>query len=121
MDTELVWFEESNWERQKDATHVIFHFKIKNPSIIKVVKDYMESIGMKGKNFEDTVQFAGRKNVMAHHGFCVDMVNKEFWPIGRHEVGSLASQPGYYIGYPSQVIEFVSNHTGRLTGKKFGL
>jgi hypothetical protein len=121
MDTELVWFEDSNWEHQKDATHIIFHFKIKTPSVIKVVKEYMESIGMKAKNFDDTLFGVRIHKSSPYNGMCVDMVNKEFWPLARYEVNSLVSQPGYYIGYPSQVIHFINSNTGRLTGKKFGL
>jgi hypothetical protein len=126
MDTELVWFEDSNWEHQKDATHIVFHFKIKTPSVIKVVKEYMESIGMKAKNFDDLSIEQTFFGVRIHKsspyiGMCVDMVNKEFWPLSRYEVNGLASQPGYYIGYPSQVLHFINSNTGRLTGKKFGL
>jgi hypothetical protein len=86
----------------------------------------MESIGMKAKNIDEFAALkmatkSSRKGSLHLAGVCVDMVNKEFWVLNRHDYNNLVGSQGYYVGYPSQVIEFTTNNVGRLTGKKFGL
>ena len=121
MVEEMKWFQEGNWNNEKDATHFIFQFKTFNFAIVKVIKYYLESLEMKARNPEEFKDAAKVKSKSSYvfSGICVDMVNREFFFLARHDCDT--TKTGWYKAYPSQVSDFTKNNYGRLTGKRFGL
>lgn len=113
LTTEQNWFVESNWEHQKNTEIVTITPKVKSPAVVKVTVDYLKSIGIKVKD-EEIASALGAKSIPS---IIVNLVEKEIAFSGRYFNDGRVS----FQAYPSQVLEFLEQNKGRLTGKKFGL
>jgi hypothetical protein len=117
LETEKKWFVESSWEHQKTAEYVIITLKVKNTAVMKVTIEYFKSIGIKIDDSKP--EFYHRH--LALTSIVINLVNKEMtvqrFLDYRHFVDNKIS----FQAFPSQVLEFLEQNKGRLTGKKFGL
>jgi hypothetical protein len=122
LETEKNWFVESSWEHQKTAEVVVITPKVKSPAVVRVTIEYLKSIGIKiddsfpppNKKFTPSIIVnLVNKEMVLSHGLRTDRLQG----IGRY----FSDNKVIFQGYPSQILEFLEENKGRLTGKKFGL
>jgi predicted lactoylglutathione lyase len=112
LETEKNWFVESSWEHQKTAEVVIITPKVQSPAVVKVTIEYLKSIGIK---IDDSFPSTSKTP-----SIIVNLVNKEM-VLTQRGFSSFTDNKTSFQAYPSQVLEFLEQNKGRLTGKKFGL
>jgi hypothetical protein len=111
---EELWFQLPTWNHDRGTTNVAILFQQKTPLkiVFPMVKSYFKSIGFSMKNPNVTpTNFSV---------ILVDLVDKKI-DVVSHTEYRLAERDGIETAVPSQVLAYVQNNKGMLTGKKFGL
>ena len=111
---EELWFQLPTWNHDRGTTNVAILFQQKTPLkiVFPMVKSYFKSIGFAMKNPD--------VNPTNFSGFLVNLVDKKIELISHTEY-RLMERDGIKTALPSQVLSYIQNNRGMLSGKKFGL
>lgn len=111
---EELWFQLPTWNHDRGTTLVAILFQQKTPLkiVFPMVKSYFKSIGFSMKNPDVTpTNFSV---------ILVNLVDKKIELVSHTEY-RIAEREGMETAVPSQILDYVQNNRGMLSGRKFGL